>query len=535
MLPFHPFANIFPLIEGPEFEALVADVKAHGLIEKIVIFEDSILDGRNRYRASIAAGLIDRAAPAHDGIGMQEWCRAFLPEHEGDPLEWVFSKNALRRHLNETQRAAAAAKYETLSHGGERSGQDANLQVTRRRAAERFNVSERSVASAKKVLTEGAPELIARVEQGSVAVSVAEKLAALPKDRQSEIVAATPADKLKTAAKQVAREAMEKRLGQSQLSRPTKLYGVILADPPWRFAVRSRETGLDRAADNHYPTQDLAEIKASHPVGTLAARDCVLFLWTTSPMLPQALEAMRYWGFDYVSHTIWRKAESYAGAAGEAPRTARQGRLTLGTGYWFRNGHEVLLVGTRGTVPAPAPGKQWPSVVDAPPLRHSQKPAWAYDLIESYFPSLPRIELNARARRAGWDAWGLEAPEHPPEAGTAAPGEGMPPAAGDGEGAHTPASPSPAPSSSPPSAAVAPPRPVGSPALSLAEQDAVIREVYGRPGLPDFAEIERRTGRDRKSATKRAWQLKLGSRDRQREAVAAANRRRGHASGEVVR
>jgi hypothetical protein len=96
----------------------------------------------------------------------------------------------------------------------------------------------------------------------------------------------------------------------------------------------------------------------------------------------------------------------------------------LGTGYWFRNAHELLLVGTRGNVPAPAPGTQWASVVDHPPIRsrdlgegdsrkikHSAKPTIFHELIEAYFPNLPKIELNARRRRRGWDAWGAEAPD----------------------------------------------------------------------------------------------------------------------------
>ncbi len=108
-------------------------------------------------------------------------------------------------------------------------------------------------------------------------------------------------------------------------------------------------------------------------------------------MLPQALEVMAARGFDYKSHVIWRKDKR-------------------GTGYWFTNWHELLLVGTRGDIPAPAEGDQWASVIEAPRGRHSEKPEIFYRLIEAYFPSLPKIELNARTRREGWDRWGLEAP-----------------------------------------------------------------------------------------------------------------------------
>jgi hypothetical protein len=79
---------------------------------------------------------------------------------------------------------------------------------------------------------------------------------------------------------------------------PDKRYGVIFADPEWRFKPWSRETGMDRAADNHYPTSDLEVIKA-RDVTSIAADDCVLFLCATVPMLPQALEVMEAWGFKY--------------------------------------------------------------------------------------------------------------------------------------------------------------------------------------------------------------------------------------------
>src|SRR5262249_46156584 len=100
------------------------------------------------------------------------------------------------------------------------------------------------------------------------------------------------------------------------------LYGVIYADPPWRFEPYSRESGMDRAADNHSPTMDLAAIKAL-PVP--AADDCILFLWATAPMLPQALDVMAAWGFTYKSQFVWAKDK-------------------IGTGYWNRNQHELLLV-----------------------------------------------------------------------------------------------------------------------------------------------------------------------------------------------
>src|SRR5262249_12632675 len=121
MIEFHPLANIFPLIEGADFDALVADIKAHGLAEKIVMHKGRPLDGRNRWRALAKLGLTD-----------EEILQAHTEplEDDTDPLAFVISKNLKRRHLDESQRAMVAARLATLTHGGDRvSEQAANLPV----------------------------------------------------------------------------------------------------------------------------------------------------------------------------------------------------------------------------------------------------------------------------------------------------------------------------------------------------------------------------------------------------------------------
>jgi len=163
---------------------------------------------------------------------------------------------------------------------------------------------------------------------------------------------------------------------------------VLYADPPWRFEPYSRDTGMDRAADNHYPTmggQDIREL----PIP--AADDAVLFLWATVPMLPDAVAVMQAWGFAYKSHFVWIKDKA-------------------GTGYWNRNQHELLLIGTRGKIPAPAPGEQFPSVIPAKVGKHSAKPEHFAEMIEEMFPQLQAVELFARKPRLGWKVWGNEAP-----------------------------------------------------------------------------------------------------------------------------
>lgn len=195
-----------------------------------------------------------------------------------------------------------------------------------------------------------------------------------------------------TAEKKQRRAEREAELADKQRALPDKKYGVIVADPEWRFEPYSRDTGMDRAADNHYPTSPTDDICARDTL-SIAAPDCVLFLWATAPMLPDAIKVMGAWGFTYKTHMIWHKLRSGRGR---------------GSGYWVTGEHELLLIGSRGHVPAPATA-MCGSVIAEPVGEHSAKPELFLEIIEANFPNLPKIELNRRGpARTGWDAWGLE-------------------------------------------------------------------------------------------------------------------------------
>jgi N6-adenosine-specific RNA methylase IME4 len=215
-----------------------------------------------------------------------------------------------------------------------------------------------------------------------------EKRASMIRRQAARSIEATPAERL--AEMQAKRNQRELELGRKQIAWPTRRYGVILADPEWRFEPHSRETGMSRAADNHYSTSTTADI-AARDVASIAAPDCALFLWVPAPMNEHGMLVMKAWGFAYKAQQVWVKDRAI-------------------TGYWFLGLHELLLVGTRGDFPAPAPGTQEKSVLEAPAGEHSQKPEAVAAWIERLWPNLPKIELNRRGpARDGWDAWGWEA------------------------------------------------------------------------------------------------------------------------------
>ena len=164
------------------------------------------------------------------------------------------------------------------------------------------------------------------------------------------------------------------------------LFPVLYADPPWDddFGHSGRDTEI------HYPTMTLDEIKALGVPG-ISAPDAVLYLWALPHMLPKALEVMEAWGFSYRTHAVWAKNE-------------------VGLGKYFRNEHELLLIGRRGAFPPPPERLRVSSVIQAPVGEHSAKPEVFLELIERWYPNMPKIELFRRgAPRPGWAAWGNEA------------------------------------------------------------------------------------------------------------------------------
>lgn len=170
MTEFHPLADIFPLLEGEEFTALVEDIALHGLREPIWIYADAILDGRNRWRAC-------------DRLGIECPHRTY----EGDdPIGFVVSMNLRRRHLDESQRAMVATRLANLPRG---ANQHVEIPTTSQgQAATLLNVSRDTVIKARKIQTETAPEVIKAVDTGEMSITAALPLTDIPKDEQPAIL-----------------------------------------------------------------------------------------------------------------------------------------------------------------------------------------------------------------------------------------------------------------------------------------------------------------------------------------------------------
>lgn len=388
-IEWHPYADIFPWIEGEAFADFKEDIRRNGVREPIVFLGNKILDGRNRYTAARELGI--------------EYPRV---DYEGnDPLGFVISVNLKRRHLTESQRAMVATRLAKLDQGRPVEDKGANLHlfsepqaaapaVTISQAATMLNVSERSIKTARKVEQDGAPELVAAVETGIASVSAAADISTLPKPEQVQIVAMGEDEILKAAKAIRESKAAQKRAENAEVAaRPVNIppgkFGTIVIDPPWQMEKIEREVRPNQVAFE-YPTMSEDElVKFGEKVSDCAADDCHMFMWTTQKFLPVALRLVDAWGFRYVLTMVWHKP------GGFQPIGLPQYNC------------EFAIYARKGS-PKFVDTKAFNACFDAPRREHSRKPDEFYDVVRRVTGD-GRTDIFSREPREGFEQIGNEA------------------------------------------------------------------------------------------------------------------------------
>ena len=175
-------------------------------------------------------------------------------------------------------------------------------------------------------------------------------------------------------------------------------FATILADPPWRFTNRTGKMAPEHRRLSRYGTMTSEDI-AALPVTPLAAPTAHLYLWVPNALLAEGLHVMEAWGFKYKSNIVWHKLRKDGGSDGR------------GVGFYFRNVTEIILFGVRGkNARTLAPGRRQVNYIGTRKREHSRKPDEQYPIIEACSPG-PYLELFARGKRSGWEAWGDQAKE----------------------------------------------------------------------------------------------------------------------------
>jgi len=173
-----------------------------------------------------------------------------------------------------------------------------------------------------------------------------------------------------------------------------KKYKIIYADPPWRY--NDKLNLQNEGAENHYKTMSLEDIKKLN-IDNISDKDCILFLWATMPLLQEAFEVIKSWGFTYKTCAFcWVKTNP------------KSNTIFKGIGRWVMGNAELCLLATKGKPHRIV--KNIHQIVLAKRGKHSVKPIEVRNRIVKLMGDIPRIELFARERIEGWDAWGNEVP-----------------------------------------------------------------------------------------------------------------------------
>ena len=173
-------------------------------------------------------------------------------------------------------------------------------------------------------------------------------------------------------------------------------FRTVLADPPWRFMNRTGKMAPEHRRLSRYDTMTVAEI-AALPVPRVVASTAHLYLWVPNALLPEGLQVMAAWGFQYKTNVVWHKLRKDGGSDGR------------GVGFYFRNVTEIVLFGVRGkNARTLAPGRRQVNYIGTRKREHSRKPDEQYDIIEACSAG-PYLELFARGTRKNWAGWGMQA------------------------------------------------------------------------------------------------------------------------------
>ena len=351
----HEFADIFPMIEGQQLEQLKADIKEHGLLQPIVLFEGKILDGRNRYTACKQLGLEPK-----------------LETYSGSkPLEYVISLNLQRRHLKPDQRAVLAQEImpmlEEEAKKRQQGGQGGILlreiiPIAKGRPSEHagkmFDVNEKYIRDIKKLKEQGKDEIIQEIKLGHKSLVDVKREARIEKIAEQR-----------------------KEIEAEVIKQPEGKFDVIVIDPPWNYGDEYDPEGNRGTVD--YPTMTQQQLKEIQ----LPAKDgCVLWLWVTNNFITDAYELLEEWGFETKSFMTWNK-------------------VNMGTGHWLRNVTEHCILAIKGK--PFFDNKSYTTLLTEKRTGHSVKPNSFYTMVDEICAGR-KLDYFAKKPREGWEVYGDE-------------------------------------------------------------------------------------------------------------------------------
>jgi len=368
------FKNLIPPLSTEEFELLEASIKKEGCRDPIVTWNNTIIDGHNRYAICIKHNIPFKTVE-----------HSF--EDDDEAKLWIIENQMARRNLTPYQRSVLALKGDNIvaerakKQQGTRTDLLPNLAKsfqpidTRETLAKLAGVSHGTIAKVKVIQREAPKEIIDKLEKNEISIHQAyQKVRQVKKvqDIQKKSENIKPSDDV------------------IDIFNTDKKYNIIYADPPWSYEV---DYVPDRNVKTHYKIMTLEEI-LKLPINNIADKNCILFLWVTAPQLQNVFKVIEAWGFKYSTvGFVWVKKN-------------KDGSPFIGLGAWTRANAELCLIAKKGSITCL--DHSISQIIEAPVEEHSKKPDIVRELIERLVGKLPRIELFARQKPNGWDVWGDE-------------------------------------------------------------------------------------------------------------------------------
>lgn len=373
--------TLIPPLSKDEISQLTENLLADGCRDPLIVAtlggETVLIDGHNRHRICTEHGI---------PFSIRYIVLADLDA----AADWIERNQLGRRNLKPDQMAMLWANIYNRRKKREgrpagKLGQNVPVSTAEAVAAE-LGVTGRTVkraaqfAAAVDAVAAIAPDLKKQVTAGTAParkdVIAAARLAETQPELAKQVLAG------KKTMREVQRTVKTAAVKEAA-ALPDAKYRVVYADPPWQYGDKLTENY--GAAEFHYPTMALSDLKAL-PIPSLCEKEAVLFLWSTSPMIQEALELCRAWGFEYKAMFIWDK-------------------IKHNMGHYNSVRHELLLICTRGSC-LPDTKQLMDSVVSIERTQHSKKPDEFRTLIDKLYPHGRRVELFARAAAEGWERWG---------------------------------------------------------------------------------------------------------------------------------
>ena len=357
--------SLIPPLSNEEFKQLERNILEEGIREPLITWNGILIDGHNRYRI----------AQEHD-MNYETLEKEF--DNINRVKEWMIHNQFGRRNLSNYQRSVLALQLEDVFREKAKENQAIQFKgssliqiseevkpiVSIKEVAKIANVSHDTIAKVKKIEANATPEVKAKLNTGQMSINEAYK-------------------EIKKEEIEVKRKEIRETFEKQDVEIKDKKYRIIYADPPWKYGNAMPEYVTE--PQDYYLLMNTEDICAM-PIKDITEKDAVLFLWSTSPHLPEALEVAKAWGFTYKTTFIWDK-------------------IKHNMGHYNSVRHEILLVCTKGAC-TPDVKRLFDSVVSEERTEHSKKPNVFREIIETIYTYGNKIELFARETPEGWDVFG---------------------------------------------------------------------------------------------------------------------------------